>query len=431
VTPRIRVVVVDHDGGDMTLACLDRLQEVGAPAGTDVELVLVDNGSTVSVAGEVERRWPSVVVRRSTVNTGFAGGNNIALRDLDGIDFVALVNNDVLVEHGWLEPLLIALRGEPELGAAGPKLLFAGRYRELELQTEGHVLGGGDPRVVGVRWFGVADEGGEAMTAQLVRGFFGPQRDMQRGWFEWTAPSAAVHVEADERSSLTCRLRLGADGMTPVAVRSDGHDETLRVDRGAQWYDVQLRGDPFDVINNAGTTMLDNWYGADRGFLERDAGQYDEPQDVLSWCGGAVLLRADYLRDTGIFDERLFLYYEDLELSLRGAARGWRYRYEPRSVVRHRVGATAIHGSASTERFKERNRLLVLVRHFPLSVAVRAAVRYLLSTASYARRDVVAPLLRGQRPDGEVVANRLRAFRGFMVLAPSMWRSRRFRSGTR
>jgi GT2 family glycosyltransferase len=431
VTPRIRVVVVDHDGGDMTLACLERLQEVGAPAGTNVELVLVDNGSTVSVVGEVERRWPSVGVRRSTVNTGFAGGNNIALRDLDGIDFVALVNNDVLVEHGWLEPLLDALRADAKLGAAGPKLLFAGRYRELELRTEGHAVGRGDPRNVGVRWYGVADSDGDAMRVQLASGFLGPQRDTERDWFEWTAPSAVAHIEVDDASSPTCRIRLGADQMMSVALRSDGRDDTLRVDRGAQWYDVELRGDPFDVINNAGTTMLDNWYGADRGFLERDTGQYDDAQDVLAWCGGAVLLRADYLRDAGIFDERLFLYYEDLELSLRGAARGWRYRYEPRSVVRHRVGATAIHGSASTEQFKERNRLLVLVRHFPLPVAARAAVRYLLSTASYARRDVVAPMLRGQRPDGEIVANRLRAFRGFMVLAPSMWRSGRFRSGTR
>ena len=48
--------------------------------------------------------------------------------------------------------------------------------------------------------------------------------------------------------------------------------------------------------------------------------------DVQAWCGGAVLLRASYLADVGGFDERLFLYYEDVDLSMRGTERGWRYR---------------------------------------------------------------------------------------------------------
>ena len=225
-----------------------------------------------------------------------------------------------------------------------------------------------------------------------------------------------------------CKLRLGADRPTTVTVASGATSRTFVVEPGTGWYDVELGGDAFDVINNVGTVMVDNWYGADRGFLQRDAGQFERAEDVTAWCGGAVLLRADYLDDVGLFDERLFLYYEDLELSLRGAKRGWRYRYEPRSIVRHRVGATAVHGSPATERYKERNRLLVLARHFPPRVSAIASVRYLLSTASYARRDITAPLLHGHAPNGEVVVNRLRAFGGYLRLLPAMWRTR-FRSG--
>ena len=43
---------------------------------------------------------------------------------------------------------------------------------------------------------------------------------------------------------------------------------------------------------------------------------------MFAWCGGAVLLRREYLDDVGIFDERLFLYYEDTDLSWRGTAQG-------------------------------------------------------------------------------------------------------------
>jgi hypothetical protein len=422
-SPRVRVVVVDHNGGEMTLACLARILEVGV-ADAILEVVLVDNGSRRSVADDVARRWPEVNVVRSSTNRGFAGGNNLALRDLDGVDFVALVNNDVMVSDGWLAPLIAALRADTELGAAGPKLLFDARYRELELRMRGQVAGRGDRRVVGVRWYAVAGARGKPVRAQFVRGFLGPQQDAVGAWFEWTTDNALACVESDARAAGGCRLQLGADTTTSVILRSGDHEQHLQVRPGVHWYDVELAGEPFDLINNAGTVMVDNWYGADRGFLERDRGQYDQPEDVTAWCGGAVLLRADYLRDAGMFDERLFLYYEDLELSLRGAERGWRYRYEPGSTVRHRVGATSVHGSPATERFKERNRLLVLLGHFPLSITLRAAVGFLLSTASYARRDIVAPVLEGRRPRASIVRTRMSAFGGFLRLAPSVLRSR-------
>ncbi len=85
----------------------------------------------------------------------------------------------------------------------------------------------------------------------------------------------------------------------------------------------------FDVINNVGSNLYRYGFGGDRGFLERDIGQYEEPAEVFAWCGGAVLLRREYLDDVGMFDEELFLYYEDTDLSWRGRLRGWRYQYVP------------------------------------------------------------------------------------------------------
>src|SRR4029079_1900891 len=105
------------------------------------------------------------------------------------------------------------------------------------------------------------------------------------------------------------------------------------------WVEVALQGPPVDVINNVGSALYPHAFGGDRGFLEADGGQYDEPADVFAWCGGAVLLRRAYLDDVGLFDERLFLYYEDTDLSWRGRLRGWGYRSGPSSVVRHRHAA--------------------------------------------------------------------------------------------
>src|SRR5436190_22228168 len=108
-----------------------------------------------------------------------------------------------------------------------------------------------------------------------------------------------------------------------------------------------------NLINNVGTILRPDWYGIDRGFEEPDDGRFDGEEDIEAWCGGAVLLRAEYLRECGLFDERLFLYYEDLELSLRGSEAGWRLRYLPDSVVEHEHSATAISGSDFAEFYKE------------------------------------------------------------------------------
>jgi GT2 family glycosyltransferase len=145
---------------------------------------------------------------------------------------------------------------------------------------------------------------------------------------------------------------------------------------------------------------------------------------VFAWCGAAVLLRASYLHDIGPFDERLFLYSEDLELSWRGLQRGWRHRYVPRSVVRHVHSATSAR-LVRAATLKERNRLLVLLRHGSARLVVRAVLRYLLVTGSYARRDVVAPLRSGAPVRSTQVNARVRAFGGFLRWAPAMVVSRR------
>ncbi len=210
-----------------------------------------------------------------------------------------------------------------------------------------------------------------------------------------------------------------------MTVTSGDERVTFSVGPDPTWYGVPSDGDSFDVVNNVGTHLVADGYAADRGWLERDRGQYERGEDVFAWCGAAVLLRATYLLDIGPFDERLFLYSEDLELAWRGLQRGWRHRYVPRSVVRHVHSATSTR-SARAATLKERNRLLVLLRHGSAAPDRRARVlRYVVVTGSYARRDVVAPLRAGAPVRPTQVNARLRAFGGFLRWAPAMVIARR------
>ena len=109
----------------------------------------------------------------------------------------------------------------------------------------------------------------------------------------------------------------------------------------------------------------------------------------------------------------------------RGRARGWRYRYVPDAVLRHKHAATSVEGSPLFHHFVERNRLLMLTKTAPWRLAASAAGRFVLSTGSYARRDIVGPVAHGRRPSTGLVAARVRSFGAYLGLAPQMLRDRR------
>ena len=99
-----------------------------------------------------------------------------------------------------------------------------------------------------------------------------------------------------------------------------------------------------------------------------------------------MLLRPSYLEQVGLFEESFFLYYEDVDLSWRGRARGWRYAYVPAAVARHVHAASGGVASALAMRYAERNRLVTLVRNAPARLAAVAVAQFVTATASYALR---------------------------------------------
>ncbi|HEY8057795.1 MAG TPA: hypothetical protein VID94_03545, partial [Acidimicrobiales bacterium] len=112
--------------------------------------------------------------------------------------------------------------------------------------------------------------------------------------------------------------------------------------------------------------------------------------------------------------------YEDTDLAWRGRSRGWRYRYVPESRIRHIHAASSGEGSALFQHYVERNRLLMLTKNAPRAMAASAVARFVLITASYARRDVVAPVLRGHRPNFVLLRRRTRSFFAYVALLPAM-----------
>src|SRR5207248_2973349 len=104
VTPRVRVIVLNFNGGDMVHRAIASVLESRWPAEA-LDVVLVDNASTDGSADRIAADFPSVRLIRSPRNRGFPA-NNLAMGDLAGVDHVALVNPDAFVDPDWLSPLV-------------------------------------------------------------------------------------------------------------------------------------------------------------------------------------------------------------------------------------------------------------------------------------------------------------------------------------
>ena len=423
--PRVRLVVLNYNGGDFVVRCIEALTKLDWP--TDrLDLVVVDNLSTDGSTAVVEERFPAVRVVRNSANTGFPA-NNLAMRDLDGVDYMGLVNSDAFVEPDWLHPLVSALAADAGLGAVSARMLFADRFVEVSVSSPTFVPGVADARELGVMVSGVRVDGVDRWRdAQVAEGGWGLEHGRD-GTFQWTGGRAVVRVPVDTAASgpSVGAVRLAAEAAKTVTLRCG--DEVVEVEVGVEpeWFEVRLGGAPVDIVNNVGSVVFDDGSGADRGYLEVDRGQYDEPAEVFAWCGGSVLFRPAYLDDVGLFDERFFLYYEDTDLSWRGQSRGWRYRYVPGAVTRHIHAASTGEGSPIFQHYVERNRLFMLAKNAPRPMVLRAVWRYLLVTASYARRDLVRPVLRARRPNPTQVLRRAKSFAGFLGLLPGALVARR------
>lgn len=87
----------------------------------DCEVIIADNASTDDSLSWLAANYPSLRVIRNTVNGGFAKGYNDALRQVDAAYYV-LLNSDVEVTAGWLEPVLALMDSDPTIAACQPKI---------------------------------------------------------------------------------------------------------------------------------------------------------------------------------------------------------------------------------------------------------------------------------------------------------------------
>jgi GT2 family glycosyltransferase len=140
--PRVTVVLVNYNGGDIVLGALDALR---TQTFADFRAVVVDNASGDGSPEVIERDYPDVLLIRAGRNLGFAAANNLALDRISPGEFVALLNPDAIPAPDWLAELVAGAERHPSAGGFGSRMY---------LDAERSVLDGvGDVyHVTGLTW---------------------------------------------------------------------------------------------------------------------------------------------------------------------------------------------------------------------------------------------------------------------------------------
>lgn len=120
-----------------------------------------------------------------------------------------------------------------------------------------------------------------------------------------------------------------------------------------------------NTIQYAGFTPLSSVTLRNRmiGQWEVDKGQYGLPCQTPYLHGAAMMVRSDVVREVGKMTEIFFLYYEEIDWSLRISQAGYRLWYEPAAVVYHKDGTSAQRGNPTREYYMQRARMLFVRRN--------------------------------------------------------------------
>ncbi len=120
IEPLVSIITVNYNQIEVTMDLLRSLQKISYQ---NIEIIVVDNNSQNDNFDLLKKEFPNVLLIRSNINRGFAGGNNLGLHFAKG-KYILFLNNDVVVTQGFIEPMVHLLESDNKIGMVSPKIRF-------------------------------------------------------------------------------------------------------------------------------------------------------------------------------------------------------------------------------------------------------------------------------------------------------------------
>lgn len=264
VNNRLAIVVLNWNGADDTIACINSLL---AQAKEVPDIILVDNYSrdnSIEVLEQyIKEKALDIHFVKNKVNSGFTGGNNVGFKYAlqQGYKYIGTLNPDAVADEGWTTSLVYELEAHPD----------------------------------------------------------------------------------------TCIV-------TGILAR----DDKKHIDTTGEQYTI------WGIPSPRG-----------RDTLLTDAPK--EPEYVFGSTGGGFIARAELLQEIGVFDEKFFMYFEDVDFCFRAQLAGYKVRYTPKAIAYHKLSASTnkVPGLAVYNTFK--NLPMLYVKNMPLDLWWKTYPRFILA----------------------------------------------------
>lgn len=118
---KVSFVIVNYNGAETLEMCIASLKQQNFDK-EEMEIILVDNNSPDKSVDKIKPEKMIKIIRNKE-NLGFAGGNNVGIKQSKG-EFVALINNDVTLKKDWTKKMIEKIESDEKIGIVGSKILY-------------------------------------------------------------------------------------------------------------------------------------------------------------------------------------------------------------------------------------------------------------------------------------------------------------------
>ena len=133
---KLSIITVNYNGVNDTTELLASLYHYITDI--DYEIIVIDNGSTIDESIAIKDSFPKTIVIRSNENLGFAGGNNLGIREAKG-EYLFFINNDTYIEDDSVKFIIECMDKNPNIGALSPKIRFSFGNKAIQFAGYTHL----------------------------------------------------------------------------------------------------------------------------------------------------------------------------------------------------------------------------------------------------------------------------------------------------
>jgi GT2 family glycosyltransferase len=147
---------------------------------------------------------------------------------------------------------------------------------------------------------------------------------------------------------------------------------------------LMLKADSPELIDSAGDMLYPWGYAYRYDAVPANKPEFSESKEIALACCGAAVFNRELIEKLNGFDEDFFLYYEDVDLSLRARHLGAEIWLIPQAKVFHKGSATVGKKTQSRLYYIERNRFFAKLKNFPLPTLIKyAPISFVCSLCSF------------------------------------------------